>query len=143
MPLVKKKKKKFTLIDVFSMRLDRESASHVSIFLFLFLFKTMFSHGFWSVNRPYALCMGSTTSLTSQISGGQCTLMGPVHYLRDSQISFFNNFFHYKWVTYARKSQISFFSNFFITNESHNTIHTFKNYFATVFLVFSKISGIC
>ena len=92
MPLVKKKKK-FTLIDVFSMRLDRESASHVSIFLFLFLFKTMFSHGFWSVNRPYALCMGSTTSLTSQISGGQCTLVGPVHYLRDPQISFFNNFF--------------------------------------------------
>ena len=36
------------------------------------------------------------------------------------------------------------FSNFFITNGSHNTIHTFKNYFATVFSVFSfsKISFI-
>ena len=31
--------------------------------------------------------------------------------------------------------QISFFSNFFIKNGSHDTIHTFKNYFATVFLV--------
>ena len=27
-------------------------------------------------------------------------------------------------------------------NGSHSTIHTFKNYFATVFSVFSKISGI-
>ena len=29
-------------------------------------------------------------------------------------------------------SQISFFINFFIKNESHGTIYTFKNYFATV-----------
>ena len=34
--------------------------------------------------------------------------------------------------------QISFFINFFIKNGSHGTIHTFKNYFATVFSVFSK-----
>ena len=33
--------------------------------------------------------------------------------------------------------QISLFSNFFIINGSHDTIHTFKNYFATVFSVFS------
>ena len=35
--------------------------------------------------------------------------------------------------------QITLFSNFFIKNGSHNTIYTFKNYFATVFsvLVFS------
>ena len=33
--------------------------------------------------------------------------------------------------------QISLFSNFFIKNGSHGTIHTFKNYFATVFSVFS------
>ena len=31
--------------------------------------------------------------------------------------------------------QISLFSNFFIKNKSHNTIHTFKNYFATVFSI--------
>ena len=30
-----------------------------------------------------------------------------------------------------------FFINFFIKNGSHSTIHTFKNYFATVFSVFS------
>ena len=29
--------------------------------------------------------------------------------------------------------QISLFNNFFIKNGSHNTIHIFKNYFATVF----------
>ena len=33
--------------------------------------------------------------------------------------------------------QIPLFSNFFIINGSHDTIHTFKNYFATVFSVFS------
>ena len=33
--------------------------------------------------------------------------------------------------------QILLFSNFFIKNRSHGTIYTFKNYFATVFLVFS------
>ena len=31
--------------------------------------------------------------------------------------------------------QIPLFSNFFIKNGSHGTIYTFKNYFATVFLV--------
>ena len=35
-----------------------------------------------------------------------------------------------------------FFSNFSIKKGSHGTIYTFKNYFAIVFLVFSKISGI-
>ena len=38
--------------------------------------------------------------------------------------------------------QTSFFNKTFITNESHNTIHTFKNYFVTVFSVFSKINDI-
>ena len=33
--------------------------------------------------------------------------------------------------------QITLFNNFFIKNESHGTIHTFKNYFATVFSVFN------
>ena len=43
------------------------------------------------------------------------TSVGPVHCLWDPQISLF--------------------SNFFIKNGSHDTIHTFKNYFATVFSV--------
>ena len=38
--------------------------------------------------------------------------------------------------------QIPLFSNFFIKNGSHDTIHTFKNYFATVFSVSAKISSI-
>ena len=41
-----------------------------------------------------------------------------------------------------RNPQISFFIKTFIKNGSHCTIHTFKNYFTTVFLVFSKISCI-
>ena len=36
----------------------------------------------------------------------------------------------------SRDPQILLFSNFFIKNESHGTIHTFKNYFAIVFFNF-------
>ena len=38
--------------------------------------------------------------------------------------------------------QITLFSNFFIKNGSHNTIYTFKNYFAKMFSVSIKISSI-
>ena len=41
-----------------------------------------------------------------------------------------------------QEPQTSFFNKTFIKNESHNTIHTFKNYFVTVFSIFSKINGI-
>ena len=36
-----------------------------------------------------------------------------------------------------RDPQTSFFNNFFIKNKSHRTIHTFKNYFPTVFSIFN------
>ena len=74
------------------------------------------------------------------------------------QVFFFFLFFSFQpqWLTrssvnsaFMHCSQISptpFFINFFIKNGSHSTIHTFKNYFATVFSVFnfqfSKISSI-
>ena len=47
--------------------------------------------------------------------------------------------FYGEQCTYAlfMDPQISFFINFFIKNGFHITIHTFKNYFATVFSVFS------
>ena len=47
-------------------------------------------------------------------------------------------------VHYLRVSQTSLFSNSFIKNGFHSIIHMFKNYFTTVFLVFSfsKISYI-
>ena len=41
-----------------------------------------------------------------------------------------------------RDPQTSFFTKTFIKSESHGTIHTFKNYFATVFSIFNKISVI-
>ena len=44
--------------------------------------------------------------------------MGPMHYSRDPQ-------------TY-------FFRKIFIKNGSHDTIYTFKNYFVTVFSIFSN-----
>ena len=47
-------------------------------------------------------------------------------------------FFFLSWnVWLFPNSQISLFSNFFIKNGSHGIIHTFKNYFATVFSIFS------
>ena len=45
-------------------------------------------------------------------------------------------------IHYSRDSQASFFTKTFIKNGSYSTIHKFKNYFVTVFLVFSKINGI-
>ena len=42
----------------------------------------------------------------------------------------------------SRDLQTSFFTQTFIKNASHGTIHTFKNYFVIVFLIFNKISGI-
>ena len=38
--------------------------------------------------------------------------------------------------------QIPLFNNFFIKNGSHDTIHTFKNYFPMVFSVSAKINSI-
>ena len=63
-------------------------------------------------------------------------------------------FMHYSWTVAAKfdlsnnfqpinahralftDPQISLFNNFFIKNRSHGTIHTFKNYFATMFFSF-------
>ena len=43
-------------------------------------------------------------------------------------------------VHYLRVLQITLFSNFFIKNGSHNTIYIFKNYFAIVFSISTKIN---
>ena len=40
-------------------------------------------------------------------------------------------------VHYSQNPQTSLFNNFCIKNGSHSAIHRFKNYFTTVFLVFS------
>ena len=62
-------------------------------------------------------------------------------------LSFFFFFFFYSTATFDKvfceqcihalfmDPQFPLFSNFFIKNGSHYTIHTFKNYFATVFSV--------
>ena len=43
---------------------------------------------------------------------------------------------------YSGNPQTSFFKKNFIKNGFHGTIHIFKNYFVTVFSVFSKINNI-
>ena len=84
-------------------------------FLFLFLFFTRSMNTAASGSR--ALCMGPTPLSTSThwpcystASGSRVLFTGPT---------------------------ISIFSNFFIKNWSHDTIHIFKNYFVTMFSVFS------
>ena len=57
------------------------------------------------------------------------------HYLTKSTIN--SARVHCSWIP-----QISLFSYFFIKNLSHGTIHTFKNYFVTMFSVSAKISSI-
>ena len=71
--------------------------------------------------------------------------VGPVHNARDplafwmsthwSEMALFVGPMHC-----SRDPQTSFFTQTLIKNGSHSTIHTFKNYFATMFSVFSKIS---
>ena len=43
---------------------------------------------------------------------------------------------------YLQDPQTSFFNKTFIKNGSDDTIHIFKNYFATIFSVFNKIRGV-
>ena len=58
-----------------------------------------------------------------------------LHYLTKSTVN--SAQMHCSWV-----SQIPLFNHFFIKNESYDTIHTFKNYSATMFSVSTKISSI-
>ena len=53
-------------------------------------------------------------------------------------------FMFFQWVlsNIHKTRKTSFFSKTFIKNGLHGTIHTFKNYFAIMFSVFSKISSI-
>ena len=88
---------------------------------FLFIEKSV-SHEILSVNRSHALCTRPTTSLTSKSFTEMCLSMGLMHCSQDPQISFFNKTFIKNWF--------------------HGTIHIFKNYFITVFLIFSKINDI-
>ena len=103
------------------LRLRFPSSSFL-LFIFIFFIEKCISRGILSISGSYALCTGPTTSLSSKILTRMCLSVGPVHYSRDPQTFFFNKTF--------------------IKNGSHGTIHTFKNYFVTVFSVFSKISGI-
>ena len=88
------------------------------LFFFFFLFiekRSICKKLFVSGSR--ALCTGPTTSLIVKLPLKLHCSVGPVHCSWDSQISFFNKTF--------------------IKNRFYGTIHTFKNYFATVFSDFS------
>ena len=83
-------------------------------FIFYFFYQ---KHMNIAASGSCVLCMGPTPLSMSTHCLVMALLVGPVYCSRDPQISLF--------------------SNFFIKNESHDTIHTFKNYFVTVFSVFS------
>ena len=61
-------------------------------------------------------------------------------FLIEKRISCGNVSINRSRVLFTRPTNFFFFNKTFIW--SHSTIHTFKNYFTTVFLVFSKISSI-
>ena len=64
-----------------------------------------------------------------------CTVHG-THYLFDSKIFTEIALFSGSRTLFTN-SQTSFLTKTFIKNGSYCTIHIFKNYFATVFLIFS------
>ena len=84
-------------------------------FLFFIFFNQ--KHMNTAASGSRALCTGPTPLSTSTHCPAMALSVGPLYCLQDPQISLFNNFF--------------------IKNGSHNTIHTFKNYFAIIFSVFS------
>ena len=81
-----------------------------------------FWHAFSSAKLKVRLLFMNSSRIIWLFNSFSATSVGPVHCSRDLQISLF--------------------INFFIKNGSHGSIHTFKNYFTTVFSVFSKISSI-
>ena len=89
----------------------------------------------------YALCFSVCTFCLFLGGGG-------VHAFQEMRLLFMHCFMNSSrkwWIFHGEQCtrilftdpQISLFSNFFIKNESYDTIHTFKNYFATIFSVFS------
>ena len=94
---------------------------HVSSFFF-FLLEVGFT---WGIDLPVGTVHSARDLLafwTSTHWSEMALFVGPMHCSRDPQTSFF--------------------TQTLITNGSHSTIHIFKNYFATIFSVFSKISCI-
>ena len=104
-----------------SMRLDcvfgRAAFAFSFLFFLLFFWETHFTWEYvcqWvpcTVHGTYYLFERPNFSLECDCS------VGPVHCSWDPQTSFFNKTF--------------------IKNESHDTIHTFKNYFTIIFSIFS------
>ena len=90
---------------------------NVFTFSFFFLPEVDFT---WDIDLPVGLVHYAQDPLalwTSTHWFEMALLVGPVHCSQNSQISLFNNFF--------------------IKNRSRSTIHTFKNYFVTVFSIFN------
>ena len=119
----KNKKKSETCIFFVPVWIQLNPASGFSssafFFFFFFSFFSFFGTRNWR-QRLLFIYYAWTVAENFDFSAIFSTLMGPVYCSRDPQTSLS--------------------SNIFIKNGSHNTIHTFKNYFATVFLVSAKIS---
>ena len=72
----------------------------------------------------------------ASINGSHALFTGPTN-LFDRQNFHQNVFVSGFHILFTRLTSL-FFSKIFIKNESHDTIHTFKNYFATVFSIFNN-----
>ena len=96
------------------------SLSHPISLYFFFVLGAVWIHGTITFVRFPSLFFLASITIVDQVNNKQCT-----------HVMFMG-------------SKNSLFNNFFIKNGSHNTIHIFKNYFVTVFLIFnfSKINSI-
>ena len=88
----------------------------------------------------FVLVASQNSWLCSDLFGNSLFSIRLDPHLHSFPFFFFFLFFNYMLapVHYSQVPQISLFNHFFIKNRSHSTIHTFKNYFATVFSVSAK-----
>ena len=131
-----------------SARLDSAffAESCGAFFLFFFFFSFVCTRN-WRQRLLFIYCAW-TVAENFDFSTIFSTSVGPMNSTQNLQILLFSNFFIKNW----SHNTIHTFKNYFskwvfgfkknIKNGSRSTIYTFKNYFVTVFSVFNKISNI-
>ena len=95
--------------------MQEQSQNYFRIYIFRFLYLSYRKYAFGLATMS-CVCV-ATFFFRRVFLWIYVTLVGLVHRSQDSQTSFFNNFF--------------------IKNGSHDTIHTFENYFATIISIFN------
>ena len=107
---------------------EHTSLSQIFLHFLTFFFLFCFGKRFWSRTCGLDPCL-----LYSRVL--QCAFQPFFFFFLQPQRLTFQPWTVHSYTVHG--SQISLFNKFFIKNKSHDTIHTFKNYFTTVFSVFN------